>query len=109
MLGLWLLGLLTVERLTAHRVDPQWWPVALARNAVRRAMRSVVLRTGRRRLSRDLSRAIKDAYVRRGPKAARDYPRKKREKPPDPPKIQLASPKEVQAAEQLREIIRTAA
>ena len=41
----------------------------------------------------------------RGPKAARDYPRKKREKPPGPPKIQSASPKEVQLATQLREKI----
>lgn len=109
MLGLWLLGLLTVERLTTKRVDPLWWSVAMARNAVRRAMRAVVLPTRRRRLSRDLSAAIKDTYVRRGRKAARNYPRKKRERPPGPPKIKSASPKEVQAATQLRETIRTAA
>jgi hypothetical protein len=103
MLGLWLLGLLTVERLTAKGVDPLCWSVAMARNAVRRAMRATICRSRSCRLFRALGMATKDAYQRRGPKAARDYPRKKREKPPGPPKIQSASPKEVQAAKQLRE------
>jgi hypothetical protein len=109
MLGLWLLGLLTVTRLVAKKLDPLSWSVALARNAVRRAMRTSV-RGGRcRRLSRDLAVAVKDEYKRRGPKAARDYPRKKREKPPGPPRIQSASVKEVQTAKQLREKISIAA
>jgi hypothetical protein len=57
----------------------------------------------------DLAAAIQDGYKRGGSKAARDYPRKKREKPPGPPKIQPASLKEVQLAKQLREKIRIAA
>jgi hypothetical protein len=104
MLGLWLLGLLTVTRMVAKKLDPLSWSVALARNAVRRAMRAGI-RGGERRLFRDLAVAVKDGYQRRGPKAARDYPRKKREKPPGPPKIQSASPREVQTAKQLREKI----
>ena len=103
MLGLWLLGLLTVTRIVAKKLDPLSWSVALARNAVRRAMRTSVRGGDCRRLFRDLAAAVKDEYKRRGPKAARDYPRKKREKPPGPPKIQSASPKEVQTAKQLRE------
>jgi hypothetical protein len=109
ILGLWLLGLMTVERLTAKGVDPLYWSVAMARNAVRRAIRATICRTCSRRLLRDLATATKDTYQRRGPKAARDYPRKKREKPPGPPKIQAASLKEVQLAKQLREKIRLAA
>lgn len=103
MLGLWLLGLLTVTRLVAKKLDPLSWSVALARNAVRRAMRTSVRGGSCRPLSCDLATAVKDEYMRHGPKAARDYPRKKREKPPGPPKIQSASPKEVQTAKQLRE------
>lgn len=103
MLGLWLLGLLTVTRIVAKKLDPLSWSVALARNAVRRAMRTSVRGGHCRRLTRDLAVAVKDAYKRHGPKAARNYPRKKREKPPGPPKIQSASPKEVQTAKQLRE------
>ena len=108
MLGLWLLSLLTVTGIVAKGLDPLSWSVALARNAVRRAMR-VSLRGRGGRLLRDLEAAVKDRYVRRGPKAARDYPRKKREKPPGPPKIQSASPKEIQTAKRLREKISTAA
>jgi len=108
MLGLWMLGLLTVTCIVAKRQDPLSWSVASARNVVRRAMRG-----GRRgsggRLFLDLAGAVKDEYMRRGPKAARDYPRKKREQPPGPPKIQAASPQEVQMAKQLREKISNAA
>jgi hypothetical protein len=110
MLGLWLLGLLTVTRIVAKNLDPLSWSVALARNAVRRAMRTSIRgEAGRCSLFCDLADAIKDQYKRRGPKAARDYPRKKREKPPGPPKIQSASLKEVQTAKQLREKIGIAA
>ena len=109
MLGLWLLGLLTATRIVARKLDPLSWSVALARNAVRRAMRATLGHPSRRRLSRDLASATKDEYKRGGPRAARDYPRKKREKPPGPPKIQSASPKEVQLATQLQEKIRIAA
>ena len=103
MLGLWLLGLLTVTRIVAKKLDPLSWSVALARNVVRRAMRVSVHGGNCRQLFRDLTTAVKDEYKRCGPKAARDYPRKKREKPPGPPKIQTASLKEVQTAKQLRD------
>jgi hypothetical protein len=103
MVGLWLLGLMTVQRLASQGVDPLFWSVAMARNAVRCAMRATIRRPVGCRLFRNLATATKDVYQRRGPKAARDYPRKKREKPPGPPKIQSASPKEVQTAKQLRE------
>jgi len=110
MLGLWLLGLLTVSRIAANGQDPLGWSVALARNAVRRAMRLGVGGVhGRRCLFRDLSAAVKDGYWRRGPKPARDYPRKKREKPPGPPKLQSATVSEVRQANRLRAKLTTAA
>jgi hypothetical protein len=109
MLGLWLLGLLTVKQLVAKRLDPLGWSVALARNAVRRSLRLTLRRSASSGLIRDLASSVKDRYKRSGPKAARDYPRKKREKPPGPPRIQSASPKEVQLATQLQEQIRNAA
>jgi hypothetical protein len=67
MPGLWLPGLLTVERLTARRVDPLYWSVAMARNAVRRAMRAPLRRTRRGRLH-ELAAATKDSYERHGKK-----------------------------------------
>ena len=109
MLGLWLLGLLTVERLLAKRVDPLCWSVAQARNAVRRAMRATLHHNRRGRLFYDLAAATKDKYQRHGEKTARDYPRKKREKPPGPPKIQSASMKERLRAKQLKQKLPLAA
>ena len=109
MLGPWLLGLPTVSRIAAKKQAPLSWSVALARNAVRRAIRVGICGGQGGRLFRDLASAVKDAYKRRGPKAARDYPRKKHEKPPGPPEIQSASPKEIQRAKRLREKISTAA
>ena len=40
---------------------------------------------------RALRAATKDGYARPGSKAARNYPGKKREKPPGPPKIKSAT------------------
>jgi hypothetical protein len=45
-----------------------------------------------------LAAARKDGDHRAGSKAARDYPRKKREKPPGPPKIKEATAAEVKRA-----------
>ncbi len=101
LLGLWLLGLMTVRQLIAARVDPLWFSVARARDAVRRALRDRRARGGPRRLDPALRAAAKDRYVRHGSKAARNYPRKKREKPPEPPKIQAATEAEVKRARQL--------
>ena len=109
MLGLWLLGLMTVGRLLVAGVDPLCWSVAAARNTVRRAMRTTIFKRRACRLQQLLRRSIKDTYQRRGPKDARDYPRKKREKPPNAPQIQSASPKQVQRAKRLQAKIRLAA
>jgi hypothetical protein len=98
LLGLWLLGLLTVSRLVAQGVDPLAVSVAKARDAVRHALRDSRPRRGPRSLEAALRAATKDTYRRRGSKAARNYPRKKREKPPGPPKIQSATEAEVKKA-----------
>jgi len=109
MLGLWLLGLLTVRELVGKQFDPLSWSVALARNAVRRALRRSISGSHRGQLFDELAAAVKDGYQRHGPKAARDYPRKKREEPPGPPKIQSATAKETDTAKQLRDKIAIAA
>lgn len=102
MLGLWLLGLMCVKRQLEQGGDPRRWSTAKARNAVRWAMRPSLRRfqLHRSRLSDHFSQAIHDNYSRTGSKAARNYPRKKREKPPGAPKIKTAQPKEVELAKQ---------
>lgn len=95
LLGLWLLGLMTASRLIEDRVDPLRASVAKARDAVRRAMRDRRARRGPRTLKAALRAATKDDYERRGTKEARNYPRKKRERPPGPPRIKSATATEV--------------
>ena len=87
--SLWLLGLLTVERLVRRRVNPRGWSVAGSLRMVRRVM----LGRGGRRAARGLcglGRATQDGYLRQRPKRARDWPRKKTDSPPQPPLIRTA-------------------
>lgn len=102
LLGVWLLGLLTVPRIVARRGHPRRYSVARARDLVRQALRDERPRRGPRgRLGQLLGQALLDRYRRKFKKASRDYPRKKQEKPPGPPKIEPASPLEVERASRL--------
>jgi hypothetical protein len=102
VLGLWLLGLMSILPGIPRRRDPRKWSGARSRDAVRRATRNE--RPGGRRsqknetLSAVLARAIHDQFVRRRSKTARNYPRKKQETPPGPPKIKSAKPTEIKKA-----------
>jgi hypothetical protein len=103
MLGLWLLGLMTVEPIVARGGDPLSWSAAKARQRVRRSMRRALTRGHRDRgLCRDLARATHDDYVRRGSKKARNWPHKKKEKPPGEPKILSATPEQLRAVKRLK-------
>ena len=122
VLGLWLLSLMTAARIIEAGGDPKEISVAQARDTARRAMRESrrskrmaakqqekKRRLGRRKrrvevpaLSRELAEARKDRYERRRSiKQARNYPRKKKEKPPGTPKIQPATPAEVKRSARL--------
>jgi hypothetical protein len=103
LLGLWLLGLMTASAILARGGDPLAWSAAKARDRVRRSMRRA-LRRGRRDrgLVRDLAHAVKDGYVRRALKKARDWPHKKTEKPPGEPKIQSATAGQRRAAKRVK-------
>jgi hypothetical protein len=101
LIGLWLLGLMAVSRLVPDGVDPLAMSVAGARDVVRRALRDTRPRRGPRTLDAWFRAARKDGYRREGSKAARNYPRKKREKPPGPPKFKTATAAEVKRAKKL--------
>jgi hypothetical protein len=115
MLGLWLLGMLSVKRLALRGADPLHWSVAKARDAVRRILRTPFdsPRPGRPQrhpnLDQALSHALRDHYRRPRPKAARNYPRKKRERPPAPPVLKKATPQQRHIAKQLKQKTTTAA
>jgi hypothetical protein len=101
--GVWLLGLMAVRQQLHRGLEPRNWSAAKARDAVRSAMRRSGSRSGRyASLSTALVAAVKDAYIRSGSKQARNYPRKKREKPPGPPIIKPATALEQKQAKELR-------
>jgi len=99
MIGLQLLGLLSVSRMVAAGADPLSWSVAMALRAAREQMRratgSLLQLLGR------LGRAIKDTYRRTRPKAASGWPRKKKNPQPKPPRVRAATHAEVKAAQRL--------
>jgi len=103
VLGLWLLGVMSVSGIIARGQDPLSWSVAQARRQLRQALRQAS-GTGRRRrgLAEALGEAQKDGYPRKGSKKARDWPHKKREKPPGEPKVRVATAAEVRKAKRLR-------
>jgi hypothetical protein len=109
MLGLWLLGLLCVSRQLTSRSHPRRWSAAAARDAVRCALRRPDRSCRRGWLDSKLRQAIHDSYLRQCSKQARNYPRKKSEKPPGPPKIKPATPHQIRLATKLREKLQRAA
>lgn len=100
--GLWMLGLLTVDRMIRRGVSPARWSVAQSLRVVRQVMSGRASRQAAKNL-RALAGATKDTYRRRGSKSARNWPHKKTERPPRPPNIRMATPREKQAAQRFRE------
>jgi hypothetical protein len=104
LIGVWVLKLMTSRQLVSAGVEPRRVSVADARNVVRRAMRGakrINRARGRQSLLEALTGCQIDGYRRTRPKASRNYPRKKRYKPPQPPKIQSPTPQQLQRAKQL--------
>ena len=102
LVGLQLLGLMSVGRIVESCEDPLRWSVAAALRVVRSAMRDHKPRgSSRDGLPGCLSRAVKDRYRRRN-KQARDWPHKKKEKPPGAPKCRKASRTEVDKAQEIK-------
>jgi hypothetical protein len=89
LLGLWVLQVVGLEALKAKRRDPRTWSAAKARDATRRVLR---LATREEVVTGpswhcQLAEAVKDDYRRRGSKAARDWPHRKRESPAQAPRL----------------------
>jgi len=102
LVGLKVLGLMSVSAIVDDGHDPLSWSVALALRAVRQSMRD---RKPTHRcpggLTGALGRSLKDRYSRRKPKAARNWPHKKKERPPGAPQLRNAKPKEIKKAQKL--------
>lgn len=98
-----LLGLMTVEGIVERGCDPLSMSVAQALRVVRQAMHTQDSHRWRYRddLRVLLAQVRKDEYLRSSSKKARDWPHKKREKPPGLPEIRTARPDESRLAERI--------
>ena len=99
LLGLWLLGLMSVAAILRRGGTPLSWSVALSRRLVRQALQG----TGRGDLIRQLASAVKDGYRRQASKTARNWPHKKNEPPAGPPKIKPANREQLRQMNRLKE------
>ena len=104
LVGLQLLGLLSVEQIIGRRKDPLSWSVASSLRAVRLAMRGGNPRGScRGGLLCTLSLSVKDQYKRRSVKKARNWPHKKTEAPPGSPKLHRADKTQVKQAQEIKD------
>jgi hypothetical protein len=108
VLGLWLLSMMALRRLIRAKQDPLRLSVAGAIRVMRQVTGSIHRPRHVARLLGGLAKALKDSYVRDGPKEASDWPHKKKDKPPGSPKIRRANKEEVQLAKEV-EVVRAAA
>ena len=103
LVGLWLACLLTTATLIQQGESPHRVSVAGALGAIRTAMRNYRWRPDPGEdLWSSLSEALIDTYIRRSPKAARNYPRKKNERPAGKPAVQQATREQVSSAKELK-------
>lgn len=100
MIGLLLLGLMSVTGIIARGKDPLSWSVAAALKAVRRAIGRPTQMVAS--LIHELGICVKDNYQRKHPKTTRKWARKKTESPPGHPAIRRATRTERRKAQALR-------
>jgi len=105
VMGLWLLGLMTVSRIVEKGGAPGSWSVACSLRVVRQVMDGV-LRSGLHlalSLSKALAEAVKDEYKRTASKQSRHWPDKKKERPPGAPRARTADESQIKLAAELKE------
>jgi hypothetical protein len=101
LMGLWVLGMMSVRQIVVAGGDPLSLSVATALRQVRLAIRRGSGWPKARSLLKRLRAAVKDSYTRRAPKKARDWAHKKKDKPPGLPQIQIATQEQLLQAKAL--------
>lgn len=99
VIGLWMLGVMMVEQSIAAGASPAQCSAASALRVIRTAVARMRRRCRRGAIAREMRGAVKDGYTRRGSKTARNYPRKKNQRPPGGPIIRTATETEVLLAQ----------
>jgi hypothetical protein len=102
-LGLWCMAAYGLKQLHDKGISPNRLSFAKLIRAFQRMLRDYAQPSEKKCRLRDLLLdAVIDNY-QRGDKTSRDYPRKKNEKPPGPPKIRKATKQEIQHAMQVKQ------
>jgi hypothetical protein len=102
-LGLWCMAVYGLKQLHDQGIRPNRLSFAKLIRTFQRMMRDYALPVEKACKLRDLLLdAVIDEYER-GDKTSRDYPRKKNEKPPGPPKVRNATKQEIQLAIQVKQ------
>ena len=105
LLGLWAMGLHAQSVLAPEGIPTRRISVAGVLRAYRRPIREYRSRPDPgESLTELLLKAVIDDYER-GSKASRDYPRKKQEAPPGPPKVFRATKKQILLAKQIKKTL----
>jgi hypothetical protein len=102
MAGLWMMQLLSVQRMMQARRSPQEASPAQTLRVLREAMDGRP-QTTRRNLKTQLAQALMDQYQRKGPKDARHYPKKRAQRPPGTPTARTANAIEKRLAQRILE------
>lgn len=97
VIGIAVLGVLSVREILAAGKDPLSFSVALALASLRHAAQSTA--NAAADLTSHLSAAVKDSYRRLRPKHSRNWPRRKRCKPPGRPQLRQATKTEINMAQ----------
>ena len=101
LVSFWMLQKIAVTHQVANGQNPRRFSAAQARRQIREVLQLMPQgRSGPSLKTRCLKMQV-DAYQRQGPKTTRQWPRKKNDRPPQPPKTRLASAAEIQKAKQL--------
>jgi hypothetical protein len=101
VMGLWGLAMMSVRQIVAAGDDPLALSVATALRQVRLAVRHGPRSPKARMLLGTLHAAVKDSYVRKTSKQARDWPHKKKDTPPGLPRILIATQEQLSQAKAL--------
>jgi hypothetical protein len=98
VMGLWMLSMLAIRRIIRAGHDPTRLSVAEAIKVVRQVMAWAHRPRYAATLLGQLGQAVQDPYVRTAAKKARNWPHKKKEKPPGCPKLRCPNRQEAQLA-----------
>lgn len=101
LLSFWTLQRIAVGHQLAAKQDPRRFSAAQARREIRDVLG--LMQQGRHGtpLARRWLTMQTDSYQRQGPKTTRQWPRKKNDKPPAPPRTRPAKESEIRKAKEL--------